>query len=173
MGSQAVQAKLWGRSPDDWSNIQEATGMAGYVYALDFLKLKEGTRLLDVGCGSGVFADMAYQTGANVTAVDATAELIAEAKKRNASINFSVAEMEELSFENDAFDVVCGFNSFQYAANVTNAFTEAKRVLKPGGRLVALIWGDKEDCEATSYLKTVGSLLPPPPPGEEDSREER
>jgi hypothetical protein len=31
--------------------------------------------------------------------------------------------------------------------------------------LVVMIWGNKEDCEAASYLKSVGSLLPPPPPG--------
>ncbi len=28
-----------------------------------------------------------------------------------------------------------------------------------------MIWGNKEDCEAATYLKAVGSLLPPPPPG--------
>ena len=61
--------------------------------------------------------------------------------------------------------VATGFNSFQYAASVTNALAEAHRVLKPGGRLVVMIWGNKEDCEALSYLKAVGSMLPPPPPG--------
>lgn len=42
---------------------------------------------------------------------------------------------------------------------------EAHRVLKDKGRLTAMIWGNKEDCEAATYLKAVGSLLPPPPPG--------
>ncbi len=73
--------------------------------------------------------------------------------------------MEELPFEDAAFDVVCGFNSFQYVANTKNALSEAKRVLKTGGKLVAMIWGNKEDCEAATYLKAVGSLLPTPPPG--------
>ena len=73
--------------------------------------------------------------------------------------------MEELPFGDEAFDVVCGFNSFQYAADVKNALSQARRVLKPGGRLVCMIWGNKEDCEAATYLKAVGSMMPPPAPG--------
>jgi hypothetical protein len=37
MGSQSTQALLWGRSPQDWSYIQEATGQAGYAYTLKAL----------------------------------------------------------------------------------------------------------------------------------------
>jgi ubiquinone/menaquinone biosynthesis C-methylase UbiE len=44
--------------------------------------------------------------------------------------------MEELPFEENTFTIVCGFNSFQYAANVENALIEANRVLQPGGKLV-------------------------------------
>src|SRR5262249_7841794 len=42
---------------------------------------------------------------------------------------------------------------------------EAKRVLKPGGRLVIGIWDKPENSESTNILKAIGSLLPPPPPG--------
>jgi SAM-dependent methyltransferase len=73
--------------------------------------------------------------------------------------------MEELPFADNTFDVVCGFNSFQYAASRGNAFAEARRVLRPGGKIVVMIWGNKEDCEAASNLAAIGSLLPPPQPG--------
>ncbi|MBS1662528.1 MAG: class I SAM-dependent methyltransferase [Bacteroidetes bacterium] len=165
MGSQATQALLWGRSPQEWSYIQEPTGQAGYDYALKELKLTTKDKLLDVGCGSGLFASQALKTGAQITGLDATEVLIAEAKKRASAATFLSGEMEELPFTDASFDVVTGFNSFQYAASVNNAFIEALRVLKPGGRLVVMIWGNKEDCEAATYLKAVGSMLPPPPPG--------
>jgi len=165
MGSQAIQGKLWGKNPKDWAAIQEPTGNAGYKHALGFLKLSAADNLLDVGCGSGIFSSLAHATGAKVTGIDASEPLIAEAKQRVPSANFSVGEMEELPFGDAVFDVVTGFNSFQYAANVKNALTEAKRVLKPGGKLTVMIWGNKEDCEAATYLKAVGSTLPPPPPG--------
>lgn len=165
MSSQAKQASLWGQRPEDWANIQEQTGNAGYEYALNILKLAEKDTLLDVGCGTGVFCQLARETGAKVTGIDATPELIERAKKRVPEIPFMTGEMEQLPFEDDHFDVITGFNSFQYAENTKNALTEAKRVLKPGGKLAAMIWGNREDCEAASFLKAAGSLMPPPPPG--------
>lgn len=165
MGSQAIQAQLWGRSPRDWATIQESTGQAGYDYALQQLQLTAGTTLLDIGCGSGIFCSGAANAGAVVTGIDATPELIKEAQQRAPQVQFLTGDMEQLPFEDAAFDVVTGFNAFQYAASVPHAFAEAHRVLKPGGRLVAMIWGNKEDCEAATYLKALGSLLPPPPPG--------
>lgn len=165
MGSQTIQGKLWGQRSKDWSEIQEQTGKAGYDFVLNYLAAAPAAKLLDVGCGSGYFSKLAVDKGFDVTGLDATTELIAEAKKRVHGTNFIVGEMEELPFEEKYFDVVCGFNSFQYTADIKNAFIEAKRVLKNGGKLAAMIWGNKEDCEAATYLKAVGSLLPPPPPG--------
>lgn len=165
MGSQLIQSKLWGQRPNDWATVQEPTGNAGYEYALHFLKPKQHDKMLDIGCGSGIFANLAMNSGADMTGFDATRELIEEAKSRNPSIKFLTGEMEELPFVDSTFDIVTGFNSFQYASDVKHALSEAKRVLKDNGRLVVMIWGNKEDCEAVTYLKAVGSLLPPPPAG--------
>ena len=120
---------------------------------------------MDVGCGTGYFSDLAHKQGVDVTGIDASEEFIKQAKKRNTEIKFSSGEMEELPFEDNTFNFVCGFNSYQYAANIKNALSEAKRVLKDKGKLVVMIWGNKEDCEGLTYLKAIGSLLPPPPPG--------
>lgn len=165
MGSQAIQSKLWGQRVKHWASIQEPTGKAGYDFVLQNITLNPSTALLDTGCGSGYFAEMAYNRGAVITGIDATPELITAAKIRVSQADFVIGEMEELPFDDNIFDVVCGFNSFQYAAQTANAIAEAKRVLKPGGKLAAMIWGDKEECEAASYLKAVGSLMPLPPPG--------
>ena len=79
MGSQAIQGKLWGQRADDWAAIQEPTGMAGYIHALQFLQLSSNDELLDVGCGTGLFSSIAAKNGTNVTGIDAGEELIAEA----------------------------------------------------------------------------------------------
>ncbi|APG66203.1 hypothetical protein LPB136_12835 [Tenacibaculum todarodis] len=165
MGSQKIQGELWGKRPKDWANIQELTGDSGYRHALELLKIEPNQTLLDVGCGTGYFCDLATKQEIDVTGIDASEELIKYAKKRNSNIKFLTGEMEELPFDDNSFDFVCGFNSYQYANNIKNAFTEAKRVLKDNGKLTVMIWGNKEDCEALTYLKTIESLLPPPPPG--------
>lgn len=165
MGSRDIQGKLWGQRAEDWANIQEQTGMAGYNYVINYLKPTAADKLLDVGCGSGLFSDLVSLTGAKVAGVDASEQLIDRATKRNPFIRFVSGEMEELPFDDNTFTIACGFNSFQYAANVENALVEARRVLQPGGKLVTMIWGDKEDCEAATYLDAVASLLPPPAPG--------
>jgi ubiquinone/menaquinone biosynthesis C-methylase UbiE len=165
MGSQAAQAQLWGRQPKDWGTIQEPTGKAGYNFALAALNLTGQETLLDIGCGTGLFCSMVAPKVRFITGFDATVELVEEARRRLPAYPFLVGDMEELGLPNEAYDIVTGFNSFQYAANVSNALTEARRVLKPGGRLVAMIWGNKEDCQAAVSLGAIGSLLPPPPPG--------
>lgn len=165
MGSQAIQAKLWGQQPRDWADIQEHTSRPVYRFVLDVLAIPKNTTLLDVGCGSGHFVRMAADEGATITGIDASEPLLSLAAMRVPEGRFLTGEMEELPFADASFDLVSGFNSFQYAANVTNALTEARRVLKPGGKLIAMIWGNREDCEAATYLAAVSSLLPPPPPG--------
>jgi ubiquinone/menaquinone biosynthesis C-methylase UbiE len=165
MGSRDIQGKLWGQRAEDWANIQEQTGMAGYNYVINYLKPTAADKLLDVGCGSGLFSDLVSLTGAKVAGVDASEQLIDRATKRNPFIRFVSGEMEELPFDENTFTIVCGFNSFQYAANIKNALIEAHRVLQPGGKLATMIWGDKQDCEAATYLDAVASLLPPPAPG--------
>jgi len=63
------------------------------------------------------------------------------------------------------FDVVSGFNSFQYAANPVAALAEAQRVTKPGGTVVIMTWGNPEGMEAASLIAALRPLMPPPPPG--------
>src|ERR1700748_3109267 len=103
MGSQAKQASLWGQRPDDWGAIQEQTGNAGYEYALIQLKLTGRDILLDVGCGTGLFCHLAWETGAKVAGIDATAELIERAKKRVPEAMLMTGEMEVLPFHDDIF----------------------------------------------------------------------
>jgi SAM-dependent methyltransferase len=97
--------------------------------------------------------------------VDAAPGLLEVARERNPNNNFMEEDLESLPFGSGSFDVVAGFNSFQYAGNFTNALLEAKRVLKAGGRVVIGIWDMPEFSDATNVLKAISSLLPPPPPG--------
>jgi SAM-dependent methyltransferase len=78
--------------------------------------------------------------------------------------DFRNGDMEALPFADHQFDVVTGFNSFQYAADPVNALREARRVARPGSPVVVAVWGKREDIQAASVIAAFASLLPPPPP---------
>jgi SAM-dependent methyltransferase len=148
----------------DWAETQEGVARPLFEAALQKIHLGKGTLVLDVGCGAGLFCVLAAERGARVTGIDATAAFIAIARERIPEGDFRVGEMEVLPFHDKTFDVVTGFNSFQFAANPVNALREARRVAKPGAVVVTATWGKPELCEAAAFLAALRPLLPPPPP---------
>lgn len=165
MSTKTIQGKLWSIAPQYWSQHFEPWFLPLYRKTLEQLNLDKNVMLLDAGCGSGLFSNMAIKAGAELIGVDAAPGLLEEARRRNPRNNFMEEDLEALPFASESFDVVTGFNSFQYAGSFENALKEAKRVLKPGGRLVLAIWAKPELSDATTVLKQLGTLLPPPPPG--------
>jgi SAM-dependent methyltransferase len=165
MSTKQVQGALWSTAPKHWAKYFEPFFMPMYKNVLQQLSLTDETLLLDAGCGSGLFSYMAIEKGAQVIGVDAASGLLEVCRQRNPRNNFLEEDLEKLPFNNRSFDVVAGFNSFQYAGDFELALREAKRILKPGGRLVIGIWDKPEHSEATNILKAISSLMPPPPPG--------
>ena len=165
LGTAQAQGALWGARAREWADLQEVAFEPLYRDALEAAEVLEGNSVLDVGCGAGLAVAVAREMGAKVSGLDAAADLIGIAKSRTPEADLRVGELEELPFEDGVFDVVTGFNSFQYAADRVNALHEARRVMQPDGRLVAAVWGEPEQCEMSGYLKALGSLMPPPPPG--------
>jgi SAM-dependent methyltransferase len=165
MSTKTVQGKLWSVAPLYWARHFEPWFLPMYKEVLQQLHLTDEYILLDAGCGSGMFSNLAIEAGAQVIGVDAAPGLLEIARRRNPRNNFMEEDLEALPFADNSFDVVVGFNSFQYAESFEKALAEAKRVLKPGGRLVVGIWDKPEKSDATHVLKSIGTLLPPPPPG--------
>ncbi|MEO8405375.1 MAG: class I SAM-dependent methyltransferase [Chitinophagaceae bacterium] len=165
MSTKAIQGQLWSIAPTYWSQHFEPWFLPMYRKVLEHLNLSSEYMVLDAGCGSGLFSNLAIKTGAQVMGIDAAPGMLEVARMRNPKNNFLEEDLEAMPFADNSFDVIVGFNSFQYAGSFENALKEAKRVLKPGGRLVLAIWDKPELSDATSVLKSIGTLLPPPPPG--------
>ena len=165
MSTKSIQGKLWSIAPPYWAQHFEPWFSPMYLDVLKQLDLSDRDRLLDAGCGSGLFTHLAARTGAEVIGVDAAQGLLELARLRDPQISFLQEDLEKLPFKDNNFDVVTGFNSFQYAGSFENALREAKRVLKPGGRLILGLWDKPPMSDATNVLKAIGSLLPPPEPG--------
>ncbi|MCL4863761.1 MAG: methyltransferase domain-containing protein [Caldilineaceae bacterium] len=165
MGTAQVQGSLWGARPQDYAEIVEPFTRPLYEAVFQAAEVGAGTRLLDVGCGPGLAAQLASVCGAYVAGLDAAETSLAIARKRTPEGDFRAGEMEDLPWADNTFDIVTGFNAFQYAADVVNALREARRVAKPGGRVAMAVWGRAEDCETVATVTALRQFLPPPPPG--------
>lgn len=166
MGTARIQGELWGAKAREWAELQEPAWRYIHEAAMDHAGVGPGTRLLDVGCGAGGALMIARKRGAEVTGLDGSENLVAVARQRLPGARIDVGEMEELPFDDETFDVVTGINSFQFAADLVRALSEARRVCRRDGTVLMLTWGRREDCELmTVTVSAVMALLPPPPGG--------
>lgn len=164
-GTAGTNGPLWGASARDWASIQEGQFRPGYEAVLDYCGVGSGTAYLDAGCGAGMAASLAAARGAVVSGFDAAEALLEIARERVPAGDFRAADLEAVPFGDTAFDVVTGFNAFQFAGDPTRALAEARRVTRSGGRVVVMTWGDPEGMEAAAIVGALRPLLPPPPPG--------
>lgn len=157
------QGNLWSEASSDWVELQEWKVFPATRRAFDLVAVQPGERLLDVGCGGAGALIEQYERGVVISGVDAASGLIEVARNRMPAANFHVADMTSLPFEDGSFDVVTGFNSFQYPSRPLDALREARRVAAPGARLAVVVWGDVEQCEAATHFVSLRALTNPPP----------
>jgi len=160
-----VHGRLWGAQARDWADFMEGTCRPVFQSALDRTEVGPGTRYLDVGCGTGMAADMAAARGADVSGLDAAKGMLSIARQRVANGDFRRGDLEDLPFADDTFDVVTGFNAFQYAGDPVAALREAGRVTKRGGSIVIATFGNPDGMGAAALITALAPLLPPRPPG--------
>jgi SAM-dependent methyltransferase len=175
MQANAVETKAegwgrrWGSRAEAWAATEEQQ-LPTYEAAIERLSIGAGHRVLEVGCGSGVFLRAAADRGADVAGVDSSERLVALARARVPDADIRVGDLQELPYDDDAFDVVAGFNAFFFAADMVAALAEARRVTKPGGSVVIQVWGRHGTCDLDAVKPIVRPFFPgydpdaPPPP---------
>jgi SAM-dependent methyltransferase len=157
--------RLWGARARDWAELQEPQFARAYEAVFGRNGPESGAAYCDLGCGSGLAASIASARGARVAGLDAAEQLLSIARARVPTGDFRQGDLEDLPFEDGTFDVVTGFNSFQYAGNPVAALGEARRITRRDGRVVVMTWGPPEGMDAASLVAALKPLLPPPPPG--------
>ena len=95
--------------------------------------------VLELATGTGLIAKHIVNAAAHIEATDASAEMIAEAKRdnRSAKLYFSVQDMFCLPYAEEAFDVVIVSNALHIVPQPEKALAEIRRVLKDDGVLIA------------------------------------
>ena len=76
---------------------------------IQYGRIASGMDVLDIGCGTGIFSRYFAETGARVTSIDISPDLIEQAKKETTlSVNYLLGDAEHLPFPDSSFDVVAG-----------------------------------------------------------------
>jgi SAM-dependent methyltransferase len=109
----------------------------------DTADIKEGDHVLDVGCGTGIFAREALKrVGINgkVTGIDLNESMLSVGRRLQPEIAWQQGDVVKLPFDDDAFDVVGSQFVLMFLPDRVASLKEMWRVLKPGGRLIISVW---------------------------------
>jgi SAM-dependent methyltransferase len=105
--------------------------------AFDAVSEVHPVRVLEVGCGEGEFAErLIRELGVEVLALDQSARMVELARERG--VDARVGDVQELPFEDGSFDAAVAAWMLYHVPQLDRALSELARVLRPGGRLVAV-----------------------------------
>jgi ubiquinone/menaquinone biosynthesis C-methylase UbiE len=100
------------------------------------LELSGYSRILDVGCGIGIFES--YLPQLNIVGLDSSKYMLYEAKRRGRG-EYILGNAEELGFKGFSFDAILYVTTLEFLSNYKRAIREGYRVLRSKGKLLALI----------------------------------
>jgi trans-aconitate methyltransferase len=132
---------------------------------LDLLAPQPGEHILDIGCGTGHLTANIAASGAEVTGVDRSPDMIRLAREAYPQIRFEVADATSIPLQ-DSFDAVFSNATLHWVKEQERVVSEIARRLKPGGRFVAEFggYGNIATLVAAAERAWLRLKLPPPMP---------
>jgi SAM-dependent methyltransferase len=106
---------------------------------LNMLPPVDGLRVLDAGCGSGLYCELLLDRGARVTGVDESAGMLAHARRRLAGRNVELHQADlrrPLPFADGSFHAIVSALVMHYLRDWSTTLAEFRRVLRPDGWLL-------------------------------------
>jgi len=110
------------------------------VYPFLEKNLRPGMKILESGCGNGKWVFFLRRKGFDATGLDWSPETVADARAADPSVPFVCGDARHSPFPDGSFDAVLSFGTMEHdAAGPEAALADARRVLRPGGVLVATV----------------------------------
>lgn len=134
---------------------------------LKMLSAKSGERILDVGCGTGIFTQDVLQKGCRIIGVDLSSKMLLNASRRlnRKSFNAACADMIFLPFCDGSFDRVFSMTAVEFVVDLKKAVEELNRVTRNGGTIVLTTlnrlspWADRRIKKAKKGHALFESIL--------------
>ncbi|MEV4743602.1 class I SAM-dependent methyltransferase [Streptomyces sp. NPDC049555] len=157
----------------DWAEIQERMLVPLYEAVYDRLEAGPGTRLLSLGCGSGLALLMAAARGASVSGVDQDGRRLALARERllpdgapETGRRLGLGGPEAVHDPTGpAFNLITAFDPLYCAGGGTRGLAQtlarATALATPGTPVVLAGWGPQERCAASGALRVAARLADP------------
>jgi ubiquinone/menaquinone biosynthesis C-methylase UbiE len=131
---------------------------------------RDGVRVLEIACGTGIVTRHlrdALPPSATVTATDLSEAMVGYAARSVAAagIVWQPADAQSLPFGDGAFDLAVFQFGLMFLPDKVRGFAEARRVLAPGGQLIAAVWQSLDaNPFAAAMARTLADLFPADPP---------
>lgn len=123
---------------------------------IDLLRPKAGERILDAGCGTGVFTLDFLTAGAGVVGLDISVPMLHFARKKTAGYAFFAlrGDMVQLPFKDNSFDKAVSVTALEFIEDAKDAVAELFRVVRPGGWVVVATLNSLSPWAARRKAKT-------------------
>lgn len=119
-------------------------------------EIRQGERVLEIGCGNGAFLSACSRQGIFTTGLDFNRQAVETARVSGLDAHPWTLQ-EALEKEGRCFDWVCSFHTLEHVSDPAGFVEEAIALLKPGGRLALVV------PNADSYIRYERNLLDMPP----------
>lgn len=147
----------------DFGEVAKMIAAAGEAF-VERQNIPQGTRVLDVACGTGNLTIPLARRGAVATGVDIAPNLVAQARERAAaegvSATFDEGDAENLPYADASFEAVLTMFGAMFAPRPDLVAEEMARVLRPGGLLAMANWN--AEGFTGKMFKTQAKHVPPP-----------
>ena len=162
----ALQTPEPDQLPERWDNhvsvyetLFEPFSLALGEPAIAYLHPAPGMRVIDVGAGSGGAALALAKRGCRVTAIDASAAMMARLAQRatalGADVQAEVMDGQRLCYFDAAFDAALSIFGVILFQDAVQGLSEMRRVVRPGGRVAAVTWTEPQNYELAVQLRAA------------------
>ena len=149
-----VQRYGWDLAAAEYESLWGQQLAPAQAEAMTCAGLMPGERVVDVACGTGTTAIAAatrVSPGGEVVGVDLSGRMVEAARARArqqhcANARFERMDGERLELPGDSFDAVLCVLGLMYMPHPEKAICEMRRVLRPHGRLILAVWGERAQC---------------------------